>query len=85
MRRIDYLFVRTGKDGHKHGVNYQLPGEGNTSINAAAHAVGLSMSNGRWAEVKAAALEVSATGQARKIWFGGHHYMTVALSDQRPL
>ncbi len=84
MRRVDYMFVRTGKDGHKHGVNYQLPGEGNTLINAAARAIGLGLSNGQWAEVKAAALEVSATGQTRKMWFGGRHYVVVTLADQRP-
>lgn len=85
MRRVNYLFVRTGAGGHKQAVSYQLPGEGNKLIYAASQAVGIHLTPGKWAEVRAAALEVSAIGQTRTMWFGGRHYICVTLADQRPL
>lgn len=85
MREVDYLFVQTGVDGAKHAVNYQLPGEGTKLIYNASRAVRAHLTPDKWAEVKISALEVSATGQAKKIWIDGRHYVFITLADQRPL
>lgn len=84
MKRVNYEAVRTGARGEKRGVNYQLPGEGSKLVHTAIQGVGARMGPGQWVEVKAAALEVSATGRARKIWFGARHYVSITLADQRP-
>lgn len=81
MKRVNYEAVRTGAAGEKRGVNCQLPGEGNRLVHAAIQGVGARMDPGQWAEVKAAALEVSATGRARKIWFGARHYVSITRVD----
>ena len=81
MKRVNYEAVRTGAAGEKRGVNYQLPGEGNRLVHAAIQGVGARMGPGQWAEVKASALEVSATGRARKIWFGARHYVSITRVD----
>lgn len=83
MRRVNYLFVRTGAGGHKQAVSYQLPGGGSKLIHAASQTVGIHLTPGKWAEVRATALEVSAIGQTRTMWFGGRHYIRVSLADQR--
>ena len=85
MQRVNYEAVRTGRDGEKRSVNNQLPGEGNKLIHSAIIGVGARMAPGQWVEVRAAALEVSATGRARKIWFGAHHYVSITRVDQRLL
>lgn len=81
MRRVNYEVVRTGRDGEKRCVNLQLPGEGGKLVHAAIQGIGARMRPGQWIEVKAAALEVSATGRVRKIWFGARHYVSVTRAD----
>lgn len=81
MKRVNYEAVRTGRAGEKRGVNHQLPGEEYKLVHAAIVGVGARLGPGQWAEVRAAALEVSATGRARKIWFGAHHYVSITRSD----
>lgn len=85
MQRVNYEAVRTGRDGEKRSVNSQLPGEGNQLIHSTIIGVGARIAPGQWAEVKAAALEVSATGRARKIWFGARHYVSITRADKRLL
>ena len=81
MRRVNYEAVRTGKDGSRHTVNSQLPGDAGKMIHAAIQGVGARMRADQWAEIRAAALEVSATGRARKIWFGARHYLSITVAD----
>ena len=81
MKRVNYEAVRTGRDGEKRYVDLQLPGEGGKLVHAAIQGIGARMRPGQWAEVRVAALEVSATGRARKIWFGAHHYVSITRSD----
>lgn len=81
MKRVNYEAVRTGAAGEKRGVNHQLPGEGYKLIHSAIIGVGARIGHGQWVEVKAAALEVSATGRARKIWFGARHYVSITRVD----
>lgn len=81
MKRVNYEAVRTGPTGDTRWVNSQLPGEGNRLIHYAITSIGAYVRPGQWAEVRAAALEVSATGRARRIWFGARHYVSITRVD----
>ena len=81
MKRVNYEAVRTGPIGDTRRVNSQLPGEGNRLLHDGMTSMGGEDRPGQGAEVRAAALEVSATGQARRIWFGARHYVSITRSD----
>lgn len=84
MKKVSYMAVRTEPGGDLRVVTDQLPGAAMGPVYNALRDVGARVKSHQWAEIRASALEVSATGVARKMWFGARHYLHIMRVDQRP-
>ena len=84
MRHINYTIKRLARRGVPSAistVNMQLPTGGNKLLHAALVRVGCNPGRESWAIIKAAALEVSATGSTRIMNVGPDHKVIIELAD----
>lgn len=84
MRHVNYTIKRLARGGVPSStstVNLQLPTGGNKLLHAALMAVRCYPSRESWALIKAAALEVSATGSTRTMNIGPDHKVVIELAD----
>lgn len=83
MRHVNYTIKRLARGGVPSAtstVNMQLPTGGNKLLHAALMRVGCNPGRESWAIIKAAALEVSATGSTRTMNIGRDHKVTIELA-----
>lgn len=84
MRHVNYTIKRLARGSVPSAtstVNLQLPTGGNKPLHAALTAVGCCPGRESWAIIKAAALEVSATGSTRTMNVGPDHKVIIELAD----